>query len=75
MITVFRKDFIYRFDGKTGKLTHEPSGMVLELSKETTEACNKSNKGIDQIIKRFNQINNYLASWEYDENVVKKYGK
>jgi len=59
MITVFRGNFVYRFNSfnsKFGTLTDNTTGIQVELCETDTIACNKRNSNIDEVIERYKEI-------------------
>lgn len=52
MISVFRGNYHYKFDGKKGVIVNMLTGAASFLSKADIEKCNKSNKLLDDVIKQ-----------------------
>ena len=51
MITVYRKNFTYKFDGKTGVIINTKNNFKIVLNQWDVIECNKSNNYIDMMIE------------------------
>ena len=51
MMTVYRKDFCFKFDGKLGTIEDTRNNCMYFLNEEQTKACCKSNSNLDKCIK------------------------
>lgn len=65
MITVYLGDFTYRFNGTNGTLRDELTGITIQLSREDSALCNKSNANIDKKIQDYVEAVVAYDAWKY----------
>ncbi len=49
-MTIWRKEFVFKFDGKLGTIENTETKCMYFLNDEQTKACCKNNKNLDFLI-------------------------